>query len=363
MKDHFGISSAGQIPVLDGLRGLSIIAVIGFHGEWAGFSGGGRGVDLFYVISGYLIAWLLLKEKSKYGSVSLKLFYYRRMLRILPAFYVFLAGYWIMCQFIFADFKKELGQSLVIAGTYSTNIMIGWFNYDVLLAHTWSLSMEEQFYLIFPAVIAFTSRTKAIIIACSVIICLPFWRFIIYMMSDSNISVYRFAYSPDTRMDTIIIGCLIALIMVDANANKAAKKWFSHASVFVAGIIIIAGAIILSEQSKFFMSTIGYTLIAAGVSVILLFALSNPDHSVNRFIATKPLQIIGRLSYALYLWHPASLGIANKVAYHTDIHWQGIVQVVAYVGIAFTCAIASYFLVERPFLHLKDRYTIVRAGA
>ncbi|MCM0081376.1 acyltransferase [Geomonas sp. Red32] len=351
-----------NIPALDGLRGVSILAVIGFHGDWPGFSGGGRGVDLFYVISGYLIAWLLLKEKEKYGAVSLKKFYYRRMLRILPAFYAFLAGYWIICQIFFTDLRKDLHESMLIAGTYSTNFMMGWFNRNVLMAHTWSLSLEEQFYLFFPAMIAFLSRRQATFMAALVVVATPLYRLAIYHPTLLDRLPLRFAYSPDTRFDTIIWGCLIALIMRDEKGKQWLEAIFCRPVTVAAAVLVMAVNCYFSSISKGFMATAGYSLSAASFSFLLLFILVREDHFLNKLMSVKPMQVTGRLSYALYLWHPAALGISSKIVHKLHLPAQPVSEVCLYLLLSFSLAAASYWIIEQPFLRLKDKFTLVGAA-
>jgi peptidoglycan/LPS O-acetylase OafA/YrhL len=362
MKNFPALSNKGTIPALDGLRGVSILAVIGFHGAWPGFSGGGRGVDLFYVISGFLIAWLLLKEKEKFGTVSLKKFYYRRMLRIPPAFYVFLAGYGLLCHLVFTDFRKDLSSSLLIAGTYSTNFMMGWFNREVLVAHTWSLSLEEQFYLFFPALVAFLSRRKVTVLALVLVVVTPLYRLALYQLSGTGNSPLRLAYSPDTRFDTIIWGCLIALLLFDERAGLWLAGIFRRNLTLIAGLVVMSVNFYLSERSVAFLSTIGYSLNALSFVCILLFTLFREDHPLNQLMSLKPMQLTGRLSYALYLWHPVALGLAGRCMKHVPSPFQDATQVALYLCMSFLLAAASYLIVEQPFLKLKDKFAVVRAA-
>ena len=362
MNNFPKLGSKGNIPALDGLRGVSILAVIGFHGAWPGFSGGGRGVDLFYVISGFLIAWLLLKEKEKYGRVSLRKFYYRRMLRILPAFYVFLAGYGLICQLVFTDLKNDLSGSLLIAGTYSTNFMMGWFNREVLVAHTWSLSLEEQFYLFFPAVVAFLSRKQASCLAFVLVIAAPLYRLALYCWSGQGRSPVRFAYSPDTRFDTIIWGCLVALLLFDEPARLWIGKVFRRRTTLLVGVSVMLMNFHLSEQSIAFMSTVGYSLSALSFVCILLFILLRDDHVLNRLMSLKPMQLTGRLSYALYLWHPVALGLTGRCVKHFRLPFQDTAHVLLYLSLTFLFATGSYLIVEQPFLKLKNKFAVVRVA-
>lgn len=174
---------------------------------------------------------------------------------------------------------------------------------------------------------------------------------------------YRFAYSPDTRFDTIILGCLIALLFYDENAKKWIDRIFRRTEILILGIIILTGSVYLSEQSRFFMSTIGFSLSALGFVFIIIFVLLREDHTLCQLMSLKPLQITGSLSYALYLWHTVSLGLAGRITTHVNASYQGIAHHFVYLALTFLLAIASYILIEQPFLRLKDKFTLVRANS
>lgn len=348
------------IPALDGLRGVSILAVMGFHGEWKYFGGGGWGVDLFFVISGYLITWLLLKEKDSNGSVNLRNFYLRRILRIMPAFYVFLTGYYILCLIIFTDFKPVLIDTMIIASVYATNIMTGWFNHPVLLDHTWSLALEEQFYLLFPAVVAFTTkRTATVLVSMSVLI-VPLWRTILMITIGMSGSLHRYTYSPDTRIDTILWGCLLALLLHQNVFKEHLIKFAEKGFLLLLGSIFLISTYIISKESAYYLNTVGYTFRAIGFTSILLYCLTK-QKGVVTLLSAKPMRAIGRLSYSLYLWHPAMLGVSGRIANHVDEPSKKVVYAIVYIIMTFFCSVFSYYVIEKPFLNLKKRYYSLRS--
>ena len=203
MRDALGLNFRGKIPAIDGLRAIAIISVMGFHDVWPGFSWGGRGVDLFFVISGFLIASMLAAETERLGTFSLSKFYKRRVLRIFPAYFVFLAGYSLVCVVLLPDLRPSLISSLLIAGSFSTDVSMGWFNHPVLVAHTWTLAIEEQFHLLFPILLVTTTRRQSIIAVTIIIIVTLAWRVLLCSVFDVNESVYRITFAPDTRIDTI----------------------------------------------------------------------------------------------------------------------------------------------------------------
>lgn len=360
MIESFGNNSKKHFPSIEGLRAVSIIAIIGFHGGWPCFGGGGRGVDLFYVISGFLITFHLLGEKELYGRVNLRKFYWRRVLRTFPAFYMFLFGYWLICELVFLDFKPILFDSLLIASAHLTNIMIGWFGMDVLVAHTWALSLEWQFYLLFPAILSFATRRQVTIIVSALVLLIPLWRTVLFLMIGETGPPYRYAYSPDTRIDTILWGCLIGLMVSRRINSEFLRKLSSSQLAFCLGCGLVLISTYLSSQSNTFMSTVGYSITAIGCGFILLFGIFGGDNLITKLLQLKPLQTVGRLSYTLYLWHPVALGFAGRAANRFPVSLHEAANVGAYIFFSLVFSVGSYLFIEIPFLYLKVQHSIVK---
>lgn len=345
---------SSDIPALDGIRAFAVTTVIGYHGGWPGFSGGGFGVDLFFVLSGFLITWLLIREKAKHGRVSLRNFYMRRVLRIVPAYLVFLVGYAVLCVWIFRDLHPRLLESTLFAATYTTNVAFSWLNRDVLQAHTWSLSMEEQFYLAYPAFVAFCSRSTVVRVTMLLLVIAPVWRVMLFLGGVDAMNPTRIGYGPDTRFDSILWGALIAHVWTSDLRVRLPVHW--SGALFTIGVTLMLVAIGLSLEARPFMVTLGYSCVAIGSGVVILAVLMNPGSRVARLLSWRPFRVIGVLSYSMYLWHPAMLGLSKRVRARTgdELEW---VADVFYVFATLILSACSYWLVERQFLRLKNRWS------
>ncbi len=352
-------SNQDRWPALDGLRAVSIIGVLGFHASWPGFSGGGRGVDLFFVISGFLITWLLVREKDKTGQLSIRKFYWRRFLRIVPAFVVFLVGYSSACMVVFRDLKPLLFSSLLIAVTYTTNVARAWFDRTVILDHTWSLSAEEQFYAVWPWLTAALKKQSLLVVTFALVVLAPVYRTLLFFAIGTSGPSHRYVYGPDTRFDTILVGCLLALAINEPRYGEFIRTWARRGLAIPLGIGLLVTSIGVSMQLPFFMNTVGYSLIALSAGILLVAALFQEHLLYGKLLALPPLQWVGRLSYSLYLWHTVALALAGRFAGHLPknpgIPWTSV----SYVTIAFGLASVSYYLVEKPFLRLKTRFAVV----
>ena len=349
-----------HIASFDGLRALAIIAVVGYHGNWIGFKGGGFGVDLFFVLSGFLITWLLLKEKQRYGHIFIKEFYIRRVLRIVPAYIFFLIGYAFLVAFIFRDLMPQLVASTLASATYTTNIAFSWFDWQILQAHTWSLSLEEQFYLLFPAIIARLPRAAAIRMIIALLFLAPIWRAILYFGFES-LNTFRIAYGPDTRYDSILWGCLLAFMYTSESVKEKLGKIRLKSIAFI-GLALSGLSIWMALENRIFKNTIGYSIISFGFVLIVWYFLSSASSLAAKALSCKPMVLIGTLSYSLYLWHAPMVGLANRVRLRFDSYYAEVAAQAFYVVASLIAALFSYYIVERPFLRLKKRrHTIIES--
>lgn len=354
------------LPAVDGLRALSILLVMGFHqlGPASGWIGqklsGWAGVDLFFIISGFLISSILLKERDRDGTFSLKNFYVRRWLRICPAYYLFLA-------FMFA-FMLWRGQhdysAFAIAGLYLTNVDMaaawGLLPPRSGLIHTWSLSVEEQFYLLWPATLLLV-KDRALKVCLGIIAAVYCWRLALITM---GVSWMRISVGLDTKLDSLMLGVLAALLWRMPVAQSALKnffakplaQWGAAAAVVTAlaflGHPALAGS---AEQTVFWALKMPVTLIA--MTGLLLAILANPTSAFGQFLSSRPMVFIGRLSYSLYLWHIiVNFPETNAIFENICQHRKYVVEFAKY-AVCFAIASGSYYLVEQPFLKLKSRFS------
>lgn len=287
---------------IDGLRGIAVLSVILFHAGVPLFDGGFIGVDIFFVISGYLITSIILIEKEN-GTFSLWNFYERRARRILPALFVVMATCvpfaW---KWMLPNPLKDFGQSLIATSFFASNILFwretGYFALaaeEKPLLHTWSLAVEEQFYILFPLLVLLLWRYKRQWLFPLVLvgICLSF-----------GLSEWGWRYKPQaafylmpTRAWEIGIGCLVAFLHI-YHQNKITKRFSSWFSAF--GLMLLISAIfIFNEHTP--NPSYWALLPLIGTALILLFPV--PSSLTSKILTFRPLTAIGLISYSAYLWH------------------------------------------------------------
>lgn len=330
----------GEIPTLHGLRAVSITVVLLAHAaripqlaELSPFIRyGDFGVQVFFVISGYLITTLLDTEHDQRGSVSLRRFYLRRTLRIIPAYATYLLGAAIIARFAHsASPDGRWWPSL----TYTSNFFLT-NRWNV--AHSWSLSVEEQFYLTWPIAFVMVGRRRALWIALGVLAASPVVRVAMYLATHNPYLASIWNH------DFIAAGCALALVAPKLRGRfaDALLRWG-----WLAGIIAIATFHVAYSDNRWlfvFRLTVAEGLIAILLAITIIWCIANPTSAVGRFLDSAPVRAIGILSYSIYLWQQPFLGETPLLS----PQWS-------FVGVA-VAALASYYLVERPALSLKRRF-------
>jgi peptidoglycan/LPS O-acetylase OafA/YrhL len=334
---------APHLPVLDGLRALAVTMVVTSHFGLPSL--GGLGVTIFFVLSGFLITWLLIKECDSTGSVSLRAFYARRALRIFPAYYAFLA------LSITIDLKRGDTRILPIvlpAIFYYTNYFNALMGHSsASVAHAWSLAVEEQFYLLWPAAFILLSARgsrallRGLVVAIAAVAA---WRSFAYLWLGLGPSYVYNAF--DCRFDCLAAGCLLAVACRHARFRSAmeatARAW--------RGLPLVAAALLLPQieiAGDRYRYTVGFTLeallIAFAIAQLLILHRGTPW----RLLDARPIRYLGRVSYGMYLYHQWGLSIGRHLA---TARWLELSA-----GLAATVLLAtgSYFVIERPFLSLK----------
>jgi len=352
-------------PEIDGLRAIAVGAVILYHAQISifdqlVFKGGFIGVDIFFVISGYLITSIILKELITTGSFSFKYFYERRIRRILPALLAvmlvslpFAWLYFIPSSFV--DFSKSILYSL----GFSSNF---YFHYsgqeygaiDGLLKpylHTWSLSVEEQFYILFPIVLLITFKCfkryliHILIIGFVISLGLAEW-------SSRNYPSVSF-YFLHTRMWELIAGSILAYFEITLG-HRSKQKTLNFILPGI-GLILIGHSFIYLNDNMTHPSL--YTLTPI-IGVCLIIWFSNPNEIITKILSTKLFVGIGLISYSLYLWHYPIFTFARTINFsHGDIYKKLLIGI-----IAFVVSILSYYLIERPSRNKKNKFKIIFGG-
>ena len=343
---------------IDGLRALAVIPVIFFHAGFQVFEGGFVGVDVFFVISGYLITSIIIAELET-GTFSLANFYERRARRILPALFfvtavcLLFAWYWLLP----ADLK-DFSQSLVAVSLFSSNILfwreVGYFDVAVELKpliHTWSLAVEEQFYVFFPLFL------------------IGFWRFgkrriifvLLFAFLASLALAHTWAYNkqaanfflPPTRAWELLTGALIAFYL-----SKNAKPYFNNylMQIFsITGLFMVLISVFAFDRNTPFPSL--YALVPTlGAGLLILFA--TPLTIPGKLLGSKILVGLGLLSYSAYLWHQPIFAFARHISL------DGVSSILSLMLIILTILLAyfSWRYVEKPFrdMHVVTRRTLFK---
>ncbi|MGH2464600.1 MAG: acyltransferase family protein [Candidatus Limnocylindrales bacterium] len=313
-------------PELDGLRAVAVLTVMAAHARVPGFAseGGLAGVTLFFVLSGYLITALLLAERTNTGRVDLRSFYIRRGLRLFPAVVALLIvvavgsafGLWVSAG---GDMVLAIPAVLLYVGNWAqvAGLSMG------PLGHTWSLAIEEQFYLIWPAALLlalrFGDRRLLGLLAILVAILVTPWRAELLLAGALG---QAFA-GTDAHADALLVGCAIALLDVRL---PAAAGWAGLIGIVVAGALWSGGGGLVFMLP---IATAGAFLAVAGCP---------------QPIGWRPVAHVGRISYGLYLWHFLFI-------------WWGLPWPIVF-ALSFLAAEASYVAIERPFLRMKDRFQV-----
>jgi peptidoglycan/LPS O-acetylase OafA/YrhL len=343
-----------NIPSLDGLRAVSILLVLIAHSSWflprvvtqsSPFrfivGNGTHGVAVFFVISGYLITTILLRELANTNSISLRRFYFRRTLRIFPPYYAFLA----VMGLLWAGHVIKLDlTSFVAAATYT------WacnpHATSALLTHAWSLSIEELFYLLWPlCLLLLHPKRRTLHWTIGAILLFPALRVALYFLLPS-LRGHEF-YMVQGWADTMLVGCALALI----RQRKEFEEW--HSRVLKGWMVVLAGFVafymsplVMSSLPKreagFYANAINPSLVAAATAIIVLYLITRTRSMAAGILNHGILRHIGVLSYSLYLWQQMFM------MHQLHFYWVGYVY-------AFLAAETSFWLIERPSLRLRRR--------
>lgn len=348
------------IPELDGLRGFAILAVIFFHANASFLNGGFIGVDIFFVLSGFLITSLLVQEFDHKGSVSLKHFYVRRMLRLGPALLLLLV---IFCavSFIFLNEEKAVANLIdaLIALVYLSN----WARaFDIhppdFLGHTWSLSIEEQFYILWPIILLGLLRiikNRWYVFLFSITIALFSW-FLRVVLTLHEASVERLYNGLDTRADGLMIGCALGILLSSGLVSEKFKMVFSRWLEYIAPVfmIFLFAFLMVSDWLDPKMYYFGFLVIEVLVAGLILDIVINKKSMVSKILAMRWLVWVGSISYGLYLWHYPIFRTMFALGYN---FWAVIVFGTL---ITFVIATCSYYLLEKPILKFRRSFELTR---
>lgn len=352
-----------HFPVLDGLRGAAVLIVMLYHLELLVpqlnlfVRGGFLGVDVFFVLSGFLITSVLMKEHDRTGKISLKNFYWRRFLRLAPAFWAFL-----LVMYVFGNSILPAREAAVIYENdnflYSFFYAMNWhrafgFGATGNLNHTWSLAIEEQFYIVWSlflvgAYFFCKSRKQIFLLTLMTVLGLTVFRVLRTVSGTETTILY---YSTENRIDAILIGCGAAMIfgwrLIDRDLFRSRN--FGRAA-FCAGVVAVGIIFSFSHEDRSLYAG-ALSVFSLSVAVIILRLIANENSYFSQIFSFSPLRLVGQISYALYLWHYALFEFGKKS------FSSGYLQVSVGISLAFAVSVSSYFLIEKPFLRLKSKFS------
>ena len=328
---------------IDGLRAIAVLAVVGFHCGIPWLHGGFVGVDIFFVISGYLICSIIYRDLQA-GTFSIARFYERRFKRILPALSVVLLCCLFLAALVMSPVEASLLGKSALATTLSASNFLFWHQSGYFdagsgmkpLLMTWSLAVEEQFYLAFPLImLLLRGRGRRSILTILGILCAV--SFSVSMIAEFTSPSLNF-YSPLTRAWELGAGTLLAIWQTGRPDTRDRASWKSKAAGVTGLLLILVPIFWYLPQTRF----PGYEAIPLVLGVVLIVA---SDSLVNQILGAAPLVAVGLISYSLYLWHWPLLSFARIMSAH-PLHPRTTAIVMA---IAFAAATASYFFIEKPF--------------
>jgi peptidoglycan/LPS O-acetylase OafA/YrhL len=341
-----GWTPLGHVGALDGLRAIAVMIVIAYHGGWFGVAGGFIGVDLFFLLSGFLITRLLLDEHHRSGTISMKNFYIRRALRLLPALFALVAGVWLAAALLpDSGLDDRLGNRTFWAVSYLANwndVFTG--THFGPFSHLWSLSVEEQFYIVWPPVVLAVARRggapAVATVAALTAAVLSVTTALQFALGVSGFTLYFGTHSHGGIL-------LLAGAWLGASPHVLERLPRDVAlRLLVGGLAGLALMAMIPNRFSLLHPGLGYAPITAVSLALVVGAVCHPRLPVLHF---GPLRRIGRASYGLYLWHIPMFAITSAVA-------PGVDRRVAIVAGTALATAGSHFLVERPALRLKSRW-------
>ena len=354
------------LPSIDSLRALAVLAVIIYHVDVNYLPGGFLGVDLFFVLSGYLISSLIIKEYRKTGSLNLYNFYIRRARRLLPAVY-FMITVGLVVMVLFNEVLLRKSHLDAIFGyIYSSN---WWYIFHKLdyfdsfgaqspFKHLWSLAIEEQFYMIFPLLFLLVNRKKKskdgtyklnknfLYVVLGLILVSLIAHILLF---DIN-NISRIYFGTDTRAFSLLVGVVGAILypMERLYAKVTPQQNMLYSVVSLVSIATLITVMIYTSEYNTLLYRGGFLLVAI-LGLIVIISSGKQHTLMSRLLSFKPVVFIGKISYSLYLWHFPVLVLTTPVS---EIGNPNIIFVILRVVLTFVLATASYMFVETPIRKL-----------
>lgn len=336
---------------LDGLRAAGVMAVVVFHASLGWAVNGYAGVDVFFALSGFLITWLLIAERQRTGTIALPAFYMRRFLRLVPALTVTLVIVSLLA--VASDSPAVVLRGVLASMVYLSNWWMAIGHEMPLLEHTWTLAIEEHFYIVWPIIVLLgwsrnSARRLAAILLGAVLIA------VMAMPWAPQIAPVKVTYM---RGFSIILGSLLAIAMHYRPLGARVVRWLGPAASvsFLALVVIMLVPVALPGQ---LMS--GIVSVPAWLTLIVIAAsVATPQAAIIRILSWSPLRWIGRRSYGMYLYH---FPVLSLFMHNIELPFPHAVRMGIAILLTLVLTGLSYRFVESPALRLKKRFADDRPG-
>ncbi len=346
------------MPALDGLRALAVMAVVLYHGEVSGLPGGFLGVEIFFVISGYLITALLISERQRTGGTAYLAFWARRARRLLPALFALAAVVGLVWVLFVPGELAHIRGDFVAALTYVTNwyqIFVHQSYFEAIgrpspLRHLWSLSVEEQFYVVWPLALAGIYRvtrgrqSQIALVTLGLAVASAIWAVVLFTPGVDPSRVY---YGTDTRAAGVLLGAVLAILVPPwrmRSAVHAGARWIIT-GVGAVGLLGLAYMIVRVNEFDPFIYQGGFVLLDLLTLAVIVSLVHPATTPLAKFFALPPLLWIGRRSYGIYLWHWPIFVLTRP---GVDVDVNGGLLLILRLILTFAVAELSYRFVEMP---------------
>lgn len=338
-------------PALDGLRGVAILLVILSHAHAPLFDGAFYGVDLFFVLSGFLITTLLLQELQRNGRLDYWRFYRRRLWRLMPALALLLLAYCVFAPMLWPDLTDVYSDALVSL-LYLADYGIAFFDSPGTLLHMWSLSVEEHFYLVWPPLLAVLARTapRGGLWRRIAGLLLLAWAWRVAWVAQGQ-QFYEIFFRFDTRATGLLAGSLLAALVLEQPAwFEALRQRLTHFMW-----VVLAVPLLMAQAWDDMNAMVWGMTVVECAAVVVLLAILQRRGAVYEMLSAPVLTMTGRLSYGIYLWHYPVVRYLRA-----DLPWPAVVL----LGLAISAALAalSYYTIERWALRRRDARPAPRAA-
>lgn len=333
-----------HIHGFDGLRAFAVLSVMFYHLGWPGFGFGWAGVPFFFVLSGFLITGILLDNKEDQPRHFFTTFYMRRTLRIFPLYFAFLGIVFVWCAFL--GIHTQGWWYFIL---YVQNYYLGAREFQLIpgqdIAHTWSLAVEEQFYLLWPLIVYFVSTKRLKLLIAALIVVSIVSRYLLATKS------HFVAFAPlSSNFDTLCLGAYLAIVRRDSPRllNRTSVGFFVAGVLAIAWNVVYPGFGLNASNTMFMLAQAFFFAGIVGITACYRFAP----------LGWKPLAYTGKISYGLYILHAFSFNVFSVAIYN---HWmpdlgKPVMDTLRLIA-TFAIAVASFHLMEAPILRLKDRFS------